>query len=275
MCRSSGSIHSPWRAPALLQSGPATCTCCPGWRSTAAWVCPVARLQRVWEMLIVPYGGISPCGHLDLACAAARSAGADTAKISWLLSVVLGSATQHQRHGVVWFAAYGAAETGNLSLLRWLWGQQGLDVMLTGRGGLSLFYDEAAMRQTLCELVLTSALRHDHVAVAEWLVDEVGCPLPLEQEPQRERGLVWGAAGDGGSGEAVRWLLDRGVPVHAEGLWHVVKAGKLETVRLLHEDHGVPLTERVFGAAAGSRSVPTATWLLQAGCPTYGPGRVP
>ncbi len=233
--------------------------------------CSLPEVQRVWELLGCggePHGGISLHRHWELARVAARSAGPDTSKLSWLLSGVLGPATQQHTPDVLDGAAVGAAASGKLDVLRWLWGQQGLDVMLTGGEGPSFFSGEGVMRrETLCGRLLISALRHDHVAVAEWVVDEVGCPLPLEQEQQVERGLVWGAAGCGGSGEAVRWLLNRGMPVHVEGLWSAARAGPLETVRLLHEDHGLPLTERVFGAAARSRNVPTATWLLQAGCP--------
>ncbi len=262
----SGHLHLlPW----LAQHG---CLGVP--RSTveaALECCSLPEVQHVWELLgcdVEPHGSISPYDQWHLAYVAACSAGPDTAKLSWLLSVMLGSATQQHRHDVVGFAAKGATVTGNLPLLRWLWGQQGLDAMLTEGEGLSLFLDEGAMeRQTLCGRVLSSALRHDHVAVAEWLVDEVGCPLPLEQEQQQERELVWEAAGSGDSGEAVRWLLGRGVPVHERGLVFAAGAGKLETVRLLHEDHGLPLTEQVFRVATGSRSVSIATWLLQASCP--------
>ncbi len=230
--------------------------------------CSLPEVQRAWELLGcsgLPYGGISPYDQRHLAEVTARTAGPDTAKMSWLLSIMLGAATQQHRHDLVGMAAVGAAASGNLPLLRWLWGQQGLGVMLTGREGLSLFSGEGAMRhETLCGRVLRSALQHDHVAVAEWLVDEVGWPLPLEQD--RAHVLMWEAAGGGRGGEAVRWLLDRGVPVQGGGLWPAAKAGNLETVRLLHEDHGVPLDEEMFVVAAGSGSVPTASWLLQAGC---------
>ncbi len=227
--------------------------------------CGLAEVQRVWELLGcsgVPYGGFSSYEQRCLSKAAARSAGPGMAKLSWLLTVMGDPTTQQHMLDVLEGAAAGAAASGNLPILQWLCGQQGLDFLREG-GLLVDLYNSA----TLCGLVLSGALQHDHVAVAEWLVDEVGCRLPLEQEQQRERELVWRAAGGGGSGEAVRWLLRRGVAVHAAGLESAAAAGRLETVRLLHEDHGAPLTERAFEVAAGSSSMATATWLLQAGCP--------
>lgn len=65
----------------------------------------------------------------------------------------------------------------------------------------------------------------------------------------------------------MRWLRRRGVAVHEEALRAAACAGQLEAVQFLHAGCGLPLTQEVFGAAAGSRSVQTAMWLLAAGCP--------
>ncbi len=228
--------------------------------------CDLAEVQRVWELLGcsgVPYGGFAPEKQRCLPEAAARSADPGMAKLRWLLSVMVDPTTQQHTRDVLWGTAVGAAASGKLDVLRWLCGQQGLDIVKDGAALLDS-YDDA----TLCGLVLSCALQHEHVAVAEWLVGEVGCPLPLEQaQQQRERQLVWKAAGGGGSGAAVRWLLRREVPVHEGGLVSAAKAGKLEMVQFLREERGAPLTKEVFEAAARSGSVPTATWLLQAGCP--------
>ncbi len=226
--------------------------------------CSLAEVQRVWELLGchgVPYGSFSAYGQRQLAEAAARCAEPGMAKLSWLLSVMSDPTTQQHTPDVLEGAAVSAAAFGKLPVLQWLCGQQGLDLRRGATAPLQPFQNE-----TLCGRVLSSALKHDRVAVAEWLVDEVGCPLPLEQGQQRARELVWRAAGEGGSGEAVRWLLRRGVPVHDVLLESAARAGKLETVRLLHAECRLPLTEQVFRAAARSGSVPTATWLLQAGC---------
>ncbi len=66
----------------------------------------------------------------------------------------------------------------------------------------------------------------------------------------------------------MRWLLRRGVPVFPWIMGNAARSGRLEAVRLLHEECGLPvLEESVFCEAAASGSVPLATWLLQAGCP--------
>lgn len=67
----------------------------------------------------------------------------------------------------------------------------------------------------------------------------------------------------------VRWLVRRGVPLHSGALWLAAGAGQLAGVRFLHEECGQELTERIFSCAVSSGSLPTARWLLQAGCPTY------
>ncbi len=254
----SGHLHLlPW----LVQHGCADNTC--KTISAALEHCSRQEVQHVWGLLgcdVEPY--FSEAAQENFAEVAARCADPGMAKLKWLLSVLVNPKTQRTLGYALQGAAVGAAASGKLDVLQWLCQQQGLELL---REGAALL--QPAHNETLCGRVLSSALQHDHVAVAEWLVDEVGCHLPLEQEQQRARQLVWRAAGAGGSGAAVRWLLDRGVPVHEAGLVAAAEAGKLETVRLLHEDHGVPLTEQTFEAAAGSSSMATATWPMQAGCP--------
>ncbi len=230
--------------------------------------CGLPDVQRVWELLGsdgVPFGGFSSYAQRQIAIVAARSAGPAMATLSWLLSVMADPATQQCTPSVLMEAAVGAAESGNLPVLRWLCAQ-GLDMLLRS-GDVMLLHTHG--NATHGERVLCRALQHEHLAVAEWLVDEMRLPLPLgqEQEQQREQESVWRAAGSGGSGEAVRWLLRRGVPVHGAAIEAAAKVGKLETVWFLRTEHDLPLTELVFTAAAGSGSVPVATWLLQAGCP--------
>ncbi len=69
--------------------------------------------------------------------------------------------------------------------------------------------------------------------------------------------------------EPVRWLLRRQVPAPTckMTIGIVARVGNLEAVQLLHERFHVPLTADLLYYAAMSGSVPTATWLLQAGCP--------
>ncbi len=84
-----------------------------------------------------------------------------------------------------------------------------------------------------------------------------------------------GAAGGGGGGGAAKlqWLQRRDIPVpwyvYGGGLTLVGPAGhgNLDAVSFLHVHCGCRLVPNVFSAAVRSGSVPTATWLLRAGCP--------
>ncbi len=262
----SGHAHLlPW----LVQHG------CPlDRRSTLAAAvqhCDLAGLQQVWELL----GGITrPTDRLQwspwykIATAAGRSAAASTAKLSWLLSMAgegpQGSEEEGYRRRLLAAAAAGAAASGNMTVLQWLQ-QQGMD--LRSEHDESFRWLEGAAPWWAA---LTAALQQGHVAVADWLVDEAGCPLRQAGEQQQMSDAhtdVWRGAACNGSVEAMRWLLRRGVPVHAEALEAAAVAGGLKAVQFLHRECGLQLTEGVFRAAAGSRSMATATWLLQAGCP--------
>ncbi len=221
----------------------------------AAQHCDLAGLQAVWQLLGYGPGALrDPTNDLSrsLAQAAGRLGGdAAIAKLTWLWLVALKSIWQ-ERHGqLMVHAARGAAEAGSLAVLIWLRGL-GLD-----------------LGQADCHVVLGAALRGGHVAVADWLVDEAGCPLPSDED---QGDPVWMAAAEGGHVEALRWLLGRGLPVYPWSVLQAAEAGHLEAVRFLHAQFGAELTEEdtrenMFADAAGSGSLPTAAWLLQAGCP--------
>ncbi len=231
-----------------------------GTLAAAAEHCNLAGLQQVWELL-THNSDQSGNGYLSgIAWAAGRSGASAIPKLSWLLPE-LREGGQRQRALVL--AAAAAAAAGSLRLLRWLLGK-GLDLHSPWMDSLTVTY---AMRKDAhwC-VVLAGALQHGHVAVADWLVIEAGCPLP-QQDQGSERGIIWEGAAGGGSVVAMRWLLRRGVAVHEGALHAAARAGQLEAVQFLQGEGGLPLTGEVFGAAAGSRSVPTAMWLLAAGCP--------
>ncbi len=205
----------------------------------------------------------------EMAEAAGRSNIAAIEKLSWLLSPPesAGTEQQQQQRRRRWYrqqgrdllakAAEGAAAIGSLPVLQWLLGR-GLDV--AARQG-----DEHTGH-----IVLSAALLHRHLNVADWLLDEVGWYLQQQEQqwvPPWELETLWFDAGKSGSSEPVRWLLARRVPVHQDAMRGAAKAGQLEALQLLHASCGLPLTTTVFWDAAGSGSMPTMQWLLQAGCP--------
>ncbi len=235
--------------------------------------CDLAGLQQVSELL----GGISyPADSSQwalwckLATAAGRSGVASTAKLSWLLSVagegLQGGEKEGHRQRLLAAAAAGAAASGNMTVLQWLQ-QQGMDLR-TEHDESFLWLAGAAPWW----VVLAAALQHGHLAVADWLVDVAGCPLPQEEE---EPGLldpharVWDGAARGGSVEAIQWLLRRGVHVEEDAVRVAAGSGRLEAVQFLHRVCGLELTEVAFAVAAGSGSMPMMSWLLQAGCPMH------
>ncbi len=196
--------------------------------------------------------------HLDaMAVSAAYSDVTAIAKLSWLLSTGEGAGTHQQLHQhegqlqLLHTAAPGAAASGSLPVLQWLHAR--------GATGPGLKWPHT----------LVAALQQGHVAAVDWLVDVVGCPLPQLglQWGQWGLGFVWRNAGLSGSMGPVRWLLGRGVPAHQGAVRGAAQAGNLEAVKFLHASCGLRLTPSVFSGAAGSRSMPIVTWLLQAGCP--------
>ncbi len=206
----------------------------------------LAGLQCVWDLL----GSVSeppPEALLPKIMTAAGRTGFNAeAKLSWLLATVGQGLRRLRRDQLLAAAGEGAAASGSLPVLGWL-REQGL-----GRATLAM---------------LTAALQQGHVAVADWLVDVAGCPLPQQeqhQEGEEQLRDVWQAAGRSGSVEAMRWLIGRGVPVRWAAFPAAAGSGSLEAVRFVSQYCG--MGDRVFAAAAGSRSIPTAAWLLQAGC---------
>ncbi len=238
----------------------------------AAEHCDLAGLQRVWGLLggtSRPPDGFWPSLMFGPVRGASRSAVDSLRKLAWLLLAVRDDRL-HQDRQVLWAAAAeGAAACGNMPALRLL--------LALGMDLPSVVKDQYLHRPAhvapWCQ-VLAGALRHGHVAVADWLVDEAGCPLPPEQEQLQQQGAlragigeVWRAAAEFGGAKVVHWLLRRGVPVHEAAISAAVGAGRLEAVQFLHEACALELTKEVFSAAVYSRSMPTVTWLLQAGCP--------
>ncbi len=235
----------------------------------AADHCGTEDMQQLWQLV-----GAGP-SHQDIelwrcemAEAAGRSKIAAIAKLSWLLSPPesAGTEQQQQQRRRRWYeqqvpdllakAAEGAAASGSLPVLQWLLGR-GLD--MAARQG-----DEHTGH-----IVLSAALRHGHLVVADWLVDVADCPLPQQEQQWSELALewMWFDAGRSGSLEPVRWLLSRRVPVRQGAVRGAAKTGHLEAAQSLHARCGLPLTPSVFSDAAGSGSMPTMQWLLQAGCP--------
>ncbi len=277
-----GHLHLlPW----LLQHG------CPTDKhsvlAAAAQHCDLGGMQLVWGLLV---GSDShpPSGrdiHARLAEAAGKSGTDAVAKLSWLLLVYKGHSPNPKltEQEVIVAAAEGAAASGNLPVLRWMLHERDPNLC---SNTLAEMWEEDGSRLPKWPGVLSAALRHGHVAVADWLVDQAGCPV-LQRGQQEQQGgqqgqgqeapwelrQLWHGAARGGSVVSMRWLLRRGVPVSAARLYGgalslAVTSGRLVSVRFLHEECGETLQQNnVFAHAAGSGSVPLTTWLLQAGCP--------
>ncbi len=256
----SGRLHLlPW----LLQHG------CPlDVRSTleaAAEHCDLVGLQRVWELLRC---GSDPPGRHDatllgkLACSAARYGRDAMAKLTWLMAMADGSSF-YKGPWLLLNAATGAASSGRLPVLQWL-----LEVALRGGVPMEDLWSRVVDGKAR-GLILAQALEAGHVAMADWLVEVARYPLPQQEDNQQqeaERELLWAVTAMGGSVDALRWLQRRGVPVDAYALPSAAEFGHLGAVRFLHEECGLGLEHVALCDAAGSRSVPTAQWLLQAGC---------
>ncbi len=187
-------------------------------------------------------------------------------KVAWLLNQAAGLGTVPAywalRGQLLLAAAKGAAAAGNVPLLRWLSGQQGLDLA-------SARTHDTSTPNRPCH-VLAAAMRAPGMEAAEWVVDEAGFPLPAGEQVQEGgvRELVWKSAGASGDVAKLRWLRERGVPLHGAAVTAAAERGHLDAVRYLHERCGVALSAELFAAAAGSGSVPLVSWLLDRGCPT-------
>ncbi len=229
----------------------------------AAEHCDLDRMQHVCQLLGYNTQHVSSFNVELLAklFEAAGGSAAAGAKLPWLLQLTKLSVPDRQQHELLVSAAAGAAASGNLPVLQWLCGE-----------GLNL---HGPLVPGLCPWLkiephiklYEAALGCGHVDVMQWMVDEVGCALPQQGRP-RGSFYMWKGAARSGSLQAVRWLLDRGVPVHKEAAaMHAAYGGHVQALQYLHADCGLELTDHVFAAAAGSGSLPTATWLLAVGCP--------
>ncbi len=236
----------------------------------------LAGLQHVWELLGCgpdPPGQHGAKRYGDLTNAAAGSDRDAIAKLTWLMAMAERSKEHFHGQWLLLQAASGAVSSGRLPVLQWL-----LELALQGGVPTGELWSRVVDVEAR-GLPLAQALGKGHVAVADWLVDEAGYPLPqqeqdedlahvmeLENQQEAEQELLWKAAAWGGSVDTLRWLILRGVPVCPDALSMAVRGGHLEAVRFLHEVCGVGLEDCDLLEAAGSRSVPTAQWLLQAGC---------
>ncbi len=85
--------------------------------------------------------------------------------------------------------------------------------------------------------------------------------------------LTHSALSAAGSAAKLRWLHERGVELDHGTLHDAVQRGNLEALVYLHEECGLPLLQphgfNLMPSAVGSGSIPTAAWLLQAGCPVH------
>ncbi len=233
--------------------------------------CDLAGLQAAWELL--GFGSSAAqdnAAEAKLYCALARAAGQSggalaIAKLTWMCAVAPAALLSGDRLRLLEAAAVGAAAAGALPMLAWL-RDQGLDLPSTHNSGAGAMVLLEAGEVPPWAEVLAAALRGGHVAVADWLVVEAGCPQPSEAA-WGTAAHVWVAAAEGGHVESLRWLLGYGLTVYKLFVLHAASAGQLEAARFLHQDCGRGMTGKMFVEAAGSRSVPTVQWLLQAGCP--------
>ncbi len=212
----------------------------------AAKHCSLPQLQEAWGLLSAVDSSLSLDGHVLAAAAEAPMFDA-IPKMQWVLQEGGCSPTS--------YTAVVAARSGDLARLRWL----------RERGCPCNTFD-----------VLAAALQHADLSVADWLVDEVGCPLPgAGDECQRDRQSVLEAAAASGSVGKLRWLRDRGLDFMLGPVMPMVSAavgcGHLEMLRFLQQEGGdeVRLMLRnpcLVEAVIRSGSVETAEYLLDADC---------
>lgn len=233
----------------------------------AAEHCSIDGLQRVWELLHFDardnWRGRDEKEALSrVAMAAGRSSDA-IGKIQWLKSKLRNKA--HDRNGALTAAAKGAAAAGSLPALSWL---RGLDPALYGADGA--FKRKVDGRTADCHVALALALEHGHVAVGDWLVDVLGCPLQQhqggdqqqeyhdQQQQQQYYQPAWGGEGEGEEEEDNSWQLLPSPPPQQDlspGLKHVwegaARGGDRGAVEWLL-GRGVPLHQAALEAAAGA-----------------------
>ncbi len=261
------------------------------------WVCKLLGLgsERAWSEEVV-------CG---MAKAAGQSAndppGAAEAKLQWLLqhleSVSMpepsrgyggsddasegsedaskwwGGDPEEKRFRLRLAAAMGAAECGSLPLLDWLC-TNGLDIRSeysVPRNASDCVWADS--------LLVDAALRGKQLDAAEWLAVEAGFLGQEEGQGQQwngsdDRALFMGAA-QGGSAEAVEWLLENGARTSLQQVFECAAlAGQVHVMEFLlvaHENYddvggGIALDETMFWGAVRADSVDAARWLWQQGC---------
>lgn len=135
-------------------------------------------------------------------------------------------------------ACDGAADRGDVPLLAWL---------------------RARHAPAGCESLLAAG-RRLHLKTLEWLLDEGGvkwCPT-VATEMAREACTC----------PVVLWAIRRGLPVELQqcGLRAAV-ADQWDLVRVLHEDHRMPLHRGLLLTACQQGREPQVQWLLLTGCP--------
>ncbi len=238
--------------------------------------CDLAGLQNAWEALQHGFNYSSLCQ--DVLDAAAESSTVDAvAKMEWVLQAVAAGAGEggeydSPRCRLQLSTAAAAARSGDLGRLRWLRDQGCPMGRRAGQGG------------ALC--MLTTALRHADLGVAQWLVDEAGCRLPAagggdmaaEQRDNAWTDLLRAAAESPDAVAKWRWLQERGGPSVAgaeQGLIEeltlaAVRAGQVEAVQYLLSVLGAGKVlavgrDALSDAAGQAGSIPVAECLQQAG----------
>ncbi len=239
----------------MVQQG---CPLHPGHTLTAvARFCRLGVLQAAWGLLRDGVGDGEV--RLDSAVldAAAGSHTEDAmAKVEWVLNQVRGGGGGGGTCALTEETAAAAAEANNLPLLQWLYG-----------------------RGCPMQAALATALRHADLPVAAWLVSYVGCVLPqmdgragadaAAARLLRTRLTVAAAAAVDGIAK-LDWLRAKGMsPCSSVALEAAAEQGRLDTVRHLHEVHGVQLSVPVFRMAAASGSIPLVEWLREQECAMY------
>ncbi len=247
----------------------------------AALCCSLAQLQEAAQLLQ------RHCRDLDVDsiwgvaefAAASRTPDAQ-AKVEWLLRAsVTGQAGRGLSKVVAALMAPGAtarsggsteskittalavsaAAAGNLALLRWIWGQRARVV---------------SRPEVLC-----AALEHaPGLEVAEWLLDEGGCSLPADRDPNDENyygRYTWGflsrCAAASGSVEKMRWLAARaGGPLHMAAADAAAEFGHLAALQYLQAEGVVDWNGELFAMAAGCGDIELVSWLRGQGCPMDG-----
>ncbi len=206
----------------------------------AAKHCPLPQLQEAWAVISAADGSQRLDGAVLAAAAESPMPDAAIAKMEWVL--------QQGGSRLTVGTAAAAARSGDLARLRWL-------------------------RERGCPLdswqVLEAELRHADLSVAEWLVDEAGCPLP---EPDAAGPVASAAAATGVA--KLQWLQERGVNVSSSAqqqqlLMNAAGSGNTEAMRFVLEMEGGAqlLNVDVMNRLVSVGNVTAAAYLKGEGCP--------